>query len=170
MPLPKRRWERLKNRDDETAVIYLTPGGKARLERDLIDLEKNQQPQAISDVSRTVAMGDLSENAEYQEAKHRLARIHGRIFSIKDRLRRVVLIQKNPQTNGTIQLGSTVTVLVRTQEKTYELVGPAEANPSKGRISYLSPVGEALLGHRAGERVTLQTENGEVEYQILSVE
>lgn len=170
MQLPKRRWESLKNRDDEVAPIHLTPAGKKRLERDLLDLEQVQQRQAAEDVSRTGAMGDLSENAEYQEAKHRLARIHGRIFSIKDRLRRVVLIQKNHQPGGRIQLGSTVTVRVHEKEKIYEIVGPAESNPGRGRISYLSPVGAALLGHETGEIILLQTENGEVSYSIVNVE
>ncbi|MBP7134212.1 transcription elongation factor GreA [Patescibacteria group bacterium] len=169
MRLPTRRWEKLKNREDETAVIYLTPAGKQRLEREVDDLEHVQQRQAAEDVARTGAMGDLSENAEYQEAKHRLARIHGRIFSIKDRLRRVVLIQKQ-QAGGVIALGSTVTLEIGGKERIYELVGSSEVNPSRGRISHVSPLGQALLGHKAADVVVLTTENGEMTYLIKSVQ
>ncbi len=168
MRLPTRRWEKLKNREDETAVIYLTPAGKQRLEREVDDLEHVQQRQAAEDVARTGAMGDLSENAEYQEAKHRLARIHGRIFSIKDRLRRVVLIQK--QAGGVIALGSTVTLEVNGKERIYELVGSSEVNPSRGRISHVSPLGQTLLGHKEKDIVILTTENGEMTYLIKSVQ
>lgn len=167
MQLPKRRADKLKNRDDETAIIHLTPAGLTRLKRELRDLEQVQQRQAIEDVSRTVAMGDLSENAEYQEAKHRLARIHGRIFSIKDRLKRVQVIRK--KATHKIQLGSRVILETVRGERTYEIVGPAESNPSRGRISHLSPLGAALLGHPVGIVITLQTEQGEMKYTVKEI-
>lgn len=167
MQLPRRRADRLRNREDETAIIYLTPAGLQHLQEELHDLEYIQQKQAIEDVSRTVAMGDLSENAEYQEAKHRLARIHGRIFSIKDRLKRVQVIQKSGR--QTVQLGSTVVLETPSGTKTYEIVGPTESNPSKGRISHVSPLGAALLGQAAGAGITLTTEEGDRVYTILTI-
>ncbi len=166
MRLPRRRSDKLRSRDDEVAIIHLTPAGLKRLERELEDLEKVQQRQAIEDVSRTVAMGDLSENAEYQEAKHRLARIHSRIFSIKDRLKRVQVIHKKKTT--TIQLGSTVVLGTLRGERTYELVGPAESNPSRGRISHFSPLGAALIGQSVGASIHITTEQGESLYTIVS--
>ena len=167
MQLPKRRSDKFKNRDDETAIIYLTPAGLKRLQEEVHDLEFVQQKQAIEDVSRTVAMGDLSENAEYQEAKHRLARIHSRIFSIKDRLKRVEVIKK--QKSKTAQLGSTVVLQGASGEKICEIVGPAESNPSRGRISHLSPLGSRLLGQTIGSIIKIDTPSGELTYTLTDL-
>jgi transcription elongation GreA/GreB family factor len=166
MRLPIRKSQLLKPQDDED-IVLLTPGAVERLKRELEDLEKVQKPKAIEDVSRSVQMGDLSENAEYREAKPRLSRIESRIFTIKDRLKRVVLIQ-NDQT-GRAGLGTTVVVEVNGARKTYQIVGPRESNPSQGRISHVSPLGTALTGHYAGESVTIQTPNGESSYLIVDV-
>jgi transcription elongation factor GreA len=167
MQLPKRRADKLRNRDDETAIIYLTPQGLKHLESELHDLEHIQQRQAIDDVARTVAMGDLSENAEYQEAKHRLARIHSRIFSIKDRLKRVQVIRKTK--SQTVQLGSTVVLQTADGEKIYEIVGPSESNPRLGRISHISPLGAALIGQAPPASIVVQTEQGERSYFLTSI-
>jgi transcription elongation factor GreA len=166
MQIPKRRHQLLHIREDEGAY-YLTPAAKERMERDLHDLENVQHPRAVEDVSIAVQKGDLSENAEYTEAKARLARIDGRIFSIKERLKRVVLIEKDG--SGTILLGSTVLLWVNGKQKSYTIVGPHETNPAQGRISHQSPLGVALLHHVAGDTVHLETEQGIVEYQIIEV-
>ena len=167
MQLPKRRSQILKKRENESDYDYLTEIGLRRLKETLDDLEK-QQPQAIEDVSVAVAKGDLSENAEYQDARARLSRIQSRIFSIKDRLKRVQVIQ-HPTTPGRIGLGSTVVVETSGKQKTYEIVGPRETNPSRGRISHLSPLGTALMNHFAGESVVIRTDKEEVAYRIIEV-
>lgn len=171
MRLPKRRHELLKTYEEEDAPIPLTKIGLRKLEQELERLQKRDLPQAIEDVARTGAFGDRSENAEYQEAKHRLSRTHSRIFYVTERLKRVILIQK-PRGNQrqVIQLGSHVIVAVNGQEKTYDIVGPSESNPGQGRISHVSPLGTALMGHCADETVTLQTEKGSVDYKILHIE
>ena len=167
MRLPIRKSQLLKPQDDED-IVLLTPGAVERLKRELEDLEKVQKPKAIEDVSRSVQLGDLSENAEYREAKPRLSRIESRIFTIKDRLKRVVLIQKDPSSDR-VQLGSTVVVETAGKRRSYFIVGPRESSPTQGRISHVSPLGLALTGHSAGERVTIQAPNGEVEYQIIEI-
>lgn len=169
MRVPKRQSQILKRqRDDETSPIHLTPKGIQRLKDDLHDLEKNQRPQAVEDVSRSVALGDLSENADYQEAKGRLSRIDGRIFGIRERLKRAVVIEN--EADGRVHLGSTVTLFANGHQTTYQIVGPHESNPSRGRISHVSPLGAALLDHAAGESVKIRTENGEVAYDIIEVQ
>lgn len=166
MRIPQRRSQLLK-RSDEPAVLHLTAQGIQKLKDELERLERYDHPQAVDDVHRFGEMGDRSENAEYQEAKFRLSRTDGRIFSIKDRLKRAVVIQSDA--SDKIQLGSTVVLHVNNQEKTYLIVGPQEANPTQGRISYVSPLGSELLGHGAGEEVTIKTANGETMYKILEV-
>lgn len=168
MQIPKRRSQMLRRQDDAGAVL-LTPDAISRLKRDLEDLIQNQRPRAVEDVSRYVQLGDLSENAEYQEAKSRMARIDGRIFSLQEKLKRASVINTAPDGSGRIQLGSTVELNVNGKYKTYQIVGPQETNPTRGRISHVSPLGSALLGRKAGESVPIKTEGGEVVYNILEV-
>lgn len=165
MQLPKRRAQQQPR--DTQDVIYLTQEGVDRLHRELADLER-QKPQAIDDVSRSIQLGDLSENAEYQEAKHRLARIHSRVFSINDRLRRVRVIQTN-DTGDEVTLGSTVTLEINGQQRVYQIVGPSEANPTRGRISHVSPLGSALVHKCIGDVVTIETASGRADYRILNI-
>lgn len=166
MRLPVRKSQQLRRRDDE-GPIPLTPEGILRLEDDLKRLESVERPRAVEDVSVAVAKGDLSENAEYQEAKSRLARIDGRIFSITDRLKRAVTIEKGA--SDRVELGSSVTVVADGKRKTYLIVGPSESNPSHGRISHVSPLGSALIGNSVGDVVTVSTERGDVEYRIEGI-
>lgn len=167
MRLPIRRSQRLKRYDDDDK-IHLTPEGYSRLKEDLARLER-EKPTAVEDVVRTGAFGDFSENAEYQEAKFRLRRINARIFSISDRMKRVVLIGSVPSKEGVTELGSTVVIESAGVQKTYRIVGPSEAAPARGRISHVSPLGQALIGHAAGESVTVTTETGERKYVIIRV-
>lgn len=150
-------------------VVYLTPTAIQRMKDEIDDLEQRQMPKAIEDVARAVAQGDLSENAEYKEARPRLSRIQSRIFALKDRLKRVVVIETGASPLGVIRLGSTVLVRVTGKEKTYQIVGPRESNPSQGRISHVSPLGSALMGHHVGDDVSFQAPNGEMVYRILEV-
>ena len=156
----------LKKRDD-IGPIYLTSAGIERLKRELVTLEK-EHPEAAEDVYRLAQLGDFSENAEYQEAKYRLRRMNDRMESIKERLKRLVEIEEG-SADGRVQIGSTVKMKVNGKEKIYQIVGPAEVNPARGRISYLSPLGSALLDHAAGDEVPIQTEGGEVTYLIWQV-
>jgi transcription elongation factor GreA len=169
MRLPKRRHELLKTYEEEGLPVYLTAEGARRLEAELKRLETKDQKQAIEDVARTGAFGDRSENAEYQEAKHRLSRTHSRIFYIKERLKRVVVIRKTKKAAHVITLGSTVVLQTGNKERTYEIVGPSESNPANGRISHVSPLGEALLGHAVGDSVDIETANGKMTYSILRI-
>ncbi len=86
---------------------------------------------------------------------------------IKDRLKRAIITQASD--DGRVAMGSTVTVEVHWNERTYQLVGPHEANPSQGRISHLSPVGAALLNRKVGETVRVENESGGTEYRIILI-
>lgn len=169
MRVPKRKAEML-SRASRQADHYLTPEKMGRLRADLADLESTQRPKAVEDLTRAREMGDLSENAAYSEAKARLGRIDGRIFSIKDRLKNAVAIEAGPDPSGRIRIGSTVTVETDDKRRTYQILGSQETNPAAGRISHLSPLGSALLGRRAGETATIRNADGnEVAYRVVSV-
>lgn len=167
MRIPQRRAQQWKN-VQANDVGYLTATAIERLKRDLERLEKEERPTAVEDVTRYGQLGDFSENAEYQEAKHRLRRIDSRIFSITQRLKQAVVIL-SPQQTDHAQLGSTVIVEHDGQQKIYHIVGPQETNPTQGRISHLSPLGSALMGHRIADVVTIQTADRKTIYTIIDV-
>lgn len=160
MRLPIRRAERLKTGGDD-GPVQLTKEGLEKLKRKLEQLEKQDLPEAIEDVRRTAEFGDFSENAEYQEAKWRMRRLHGQIFGLKEKIKHAAIIEPDASLVGTVQLGSTVVVKKDSSQQTFHIVGPDEADPGKGWISYLSPLGRALIGRAVGEEVN--------EYRIQSI-
>lgn len=166
MRLPKRKPGKYAGAETDR---YLTPEKARRLEDDLKVLDSVERPKAIADLSAAKEMGDLSENAAYTEAKARLARIEGRMHSIRERLKNAVFIEKGPGSEGEAKLGATVIVRVNGKEKAYELVGAQETDPSRGRISYLSPLGAALMDRKAGESFTVDVNGKRLEGEILEV-
>ncbi len=116
-------------------------------------------------------MGDLSENADYIQAKEEQGFLEGRIQELDQILHNVVIIDEKTKTTDRVDIGSTVTVQESTfPEETYFLVGPKEADPVNGRISYASPIGKALIGHKVGEKVVVDTPNGKIHLKIIKVE
>jgi transcription elongation factor GreA len=168
MRVPSRRSEKdqeLKPQLDN----YFTPATIERMKHELIDLETKQRPVAADEVFRTGQMGDLSENAAYQFAKAHLRKINHRILVLTDRLSLAIPIQSN-QADGKVKIGSVVTVVNDAgQEFKYEIFGSHEADPFKGRISFSSPLGQALLGRQVGELVKVTLPQGEVSYTIKRV-
>ena len=166
MQFPKKRLsDALKIRDD--SPIYLTPEGLKHLQEQLVCLKK-ALPDFINETRRTAAYGDRSDNAEYKEAKSILRRTHRQIFSIENQLRRATIITSGQNAKGTAQLGSIV--LLESEEgvqNTFRILGPHETDPGKGLISHQSPLGAALINHRKGDSVVIQTENGAKEYRII---
>lgn len=168
MQVPKRKSEtdRLAGRQEDH---YLTPEKLRRLKADLEDLEKNQRPKTVEDLARAREMGDLSENAAYTEAKARLARIDGRIFSLKERIKNAIVIETGADPSGRIRIGSTVVLSVGGKQRTYQILGSQETNPAAGRISHLSPLGAGLMNRRAGETVTVTADGRDIVYAIMEV-
>lgn len=139
----------------------------AELEKKLAQLKKSQ-PGAARDVARLAEMGDFSENVEYQIAKGRLRGINHRIFLIETQLAQAVLI-KPKKAGQTVELGHTVTIESDNRKKVYQILGSSETVPEKGIISHLSPIGQALMGRKLGEKVKIQLGNKEVEYEIIKI-
>jgi len=148
---------------------YLTPEGELKLKAELTELTGPRREELALRLRSAIQMGDLSENADYHKAKEDQAFLEGRIQEIEAVLRSAIIIEK---TNGdTVNVGSHVTV----QEDNYDpekyyLVGAKEADPRNGKISNESPIGQALLGHKAGEVVEAETPGGKVKFKILKVE
>lgn len=166
MRVPKRKSEEDRRKLQDNGPIYLSKVGIEKLKR-TIEHIKRDIPPAQDELQRTREMGDLSENAAYQIAKHNLRRMQGRLFHLTERLKNAIEIQ--PDDSGIAQLGSMVVIAQGTGEKTYEIVGPLEADPLKGRISNISPLGNALLGHKKGDTVSYRLPSGEQQVRILNV-
>jgi transcription elongation GreA/GreB family factor len=164
MRVPTRKSQKLKIPKDE-GPLYLTKGGIEKLERRLERVESTELPQAIEDTRRTGEFGDFSENAEYQEAKGRMRRLHNSVTIIKEKLKRAVLIEADEGVRG-VQIGSTVVLQTHGGDrKTFEIVGPSETDPIRGRLSYRSPLGASLMGREVGESV----EAALINYTIVDI-
>ncbi len=139
------------------------------LERELERLKKGSRPKVIAEVQRLAADGDFSENAAYQIAKGRLRGINRRILEVENLLKRAQIIE--PQANdGTVRLGSSVTVLANGKERIFQILGSAETDPAKGIISHNSPIGRALIGRKKGEQVEVLLADKTVYYKIIRIE
>jgi transcription elongation GreA/GreB family factor len=156
------------SRDSDGEPVYLTPEGIEKLQNELARL-KARLPVAAEETARTAAYGDRSDNAEYKQAKGTLRRMHYRIFEIETQLKHAVAIKVDAKKAGVIQLGSTVYLEVNGKEKKFQIVGPDETDPPRGRISYLSPLGAALLKHKKDDVVEIKTAAGVQEYRILKI-
>ncbi|MCU0521964.1 MAG: transcription elongation factor GreA [Anaerolineae bacterium] len=153
-------------------AVYLTPEGKAQAEQELSDLVNVKRPALAERLHFAIKQGDLSENADYQAAKEEQAFLEGRILHLQHVLRVGQLINTGEaSSDGRVKLGSVITVIEEGYDdtETYYLVGRTEADPSKGRISHASPLGKALLGHVAGDTVSIAAPAGRMSFKILEV-
>ena len=148
---------------------FLTRSAIARLERERERLETQDRPKAVDDLRQAREMGDLSENFAYSEAKARLARIDGRIFGISERLKFAVPIEEGAGAGGAVRVGATVVVEVGGKTKEFQILGTQESDPSRGRISYHSPLGAALMGKKAGDTATIAGGGRDITYRIVEV-
>ena len=163
----RRQQRPIRLEDDEP--IPLTQEGLKRLKEKLARL-KESLPGIIDETQRTAAYGDRSDNAEYKDAKSTLRRTQSHILHIEDQLRRVSIIKMGQTTSGKIALGSTVTLESEKGTRSiFQIVGSHETNPTKGRISHLSPFGKALIGHLKNDMVTIKTPAGETLYRVVEV-
>lgn len=149
----------------------LTRDGYEAIKRELQELIKVQRPAITARIGEARALGDLSENFDYHDAKRQQGMVEGRIAELKRILDDATVVE-NPVSDGSVGIGCKVVVkdLEEDFEDEYMIVGPPEANPSEGKISYESCVGSALMGHRAGDKVSVTTPAGVFEYEIISVE
>jgi transcription elongation factor GreA len=149
---------------------YLTAEGAIRLKEELRHLTGPARDALAARLRAAIQQGDLSENADYSAAKEDQAFLEGRIQELQQILSNAVIIDEMEQKTNEVGIGSTVTV----QEddfppETYFVVGPKEANPTNGRISHASPIGKALIGHKAGDTVIVTTPGGEIHLKITEI-
>lgn len=151
--------------------IFLTAEGAVRLKAELEQLKGAGREEMARRLRAAVQMGDLSENADYHKAKEDQGFLEGRIRELEYLLKNATIIEQNGNQVGVVDIGSHVTIQEADYpEETYHLVGAKEADPRNGRISNESPIGSALLGHRAGDNVVVETPGGKIHLKILKIE
>ena len=150
-------------------TVSLTKVGKEKLEQELLELKKTKRPEVIERIRRAKDFGDLSENAEYEDARNEQSFIEGKIQEIEYILKYADIVSGNGH-KGVAELGSRVKIDLDGEKVEYELVGSTEADPSSGKISIESPIGSAIAGKKAGESTLANTPGGELKIKVLKVE
>jgi len=147
----------------------LTPQGYKKLEDELKQLKEERVPEIAEKIKQAKELGDLSENAEYHAAKEEQAIVNGRIAEISQLLKGGEIVDPAHKQAGIVSVGSLVQVKNGDGDKTFTIVGSNESDPLQGKISNESPIGEALLGRKEGDKVEVRLPDGGVTYEIISV-
>jgi len=157
----------------EYMVEYMSSEGLEKLKKELDYLKNTKRKEIVESLQKAIDFGDLSENAEYLEAKETQSFVEGRILELEALLKEAVIVSKKRQ-GDSAQIGSTVLVSLDSPQKSdnekFEIVGAEEANPLEGKISADSPFGKAVLSKRKGNIIQVETPRGRVYYKILEIE
>ncbi len=150
---------------------FITQQGLQELKDQLEHLKVVVRKEISEKIKVARSFGDLSENAEYDEAKNEQAEVEAQIAQLEEKIKTVIVIDESDIDSDSVSLGTTVKILdiEEDEELEFAVVGSAEADLSKGKLSYESPVGAALLHHKVGEVVTVTTPSGSSEFKILEI-
>ena len=149
--------------------ILLTAEGYLELEQELNDLKLNKRPEVIKALKEARALGDLSENADYDAARDEQAKLEGRIKELEYKLEKATIMDNS--TKDIVSIGSTVTIQYVEDEETeeYKIVGSLEADPFNNKISNESPIGAAIIGKKVSDVASVETPNGSFDIKIVSI-
>ena len=149
----------------------LTQEGYNKIEEEVEYLKTIKRKEVAERIKVAISFGDLSENAEYDEAKNEQAQVEERIIKLESMIRRAVIIDESKIDSNVVTIGSIVKVndMDFEEEVEYTIVGSAEADPYEGKISNESPVGKALLGRTIGDIVDVQVPDGVAKFEILEI-
>lgn len=151
--------------------VFLTAEGLDKLENELDELKSVRRKEVAERIKQALDFGDISENAEYDQAKNEQAKLEERIARLETILRNAKLIDEDEITTHVVGIGSKVVVkdLEFDEEMEYTIVGSAEADPYCGKISNESPLGKSLLGSKSGEVIDVQVPDGVIKYKVLNI-
>ena len=147
---------------------YLSKEGLEQIRQELDELVNVRRAEVATRIHEAKEHGDITENAEYEDAKNEQAFVEGRIQTLSALVKNAVVIEENHSSTH-VQIGSTVTLQSEGGKESFQIVGSAEAAPAEGKISNESPVGRALLGRKKGDEITVSVPAGDYKYKILSI-
>ena len=150
-------------------TVYLTQEGLDELKKELDNLINVRRPENIQAIKEARALGDLSENAEYDAARNEQAQIEGRIKQLEKMLENVSIIED--VNTDSVGIGNTVSIkyVDDDEEDEYKIVGSQEADPFESKISNESPIAKALFDHKVGDIVTVESPNGSYQVEIIDI-
>jgi len=151
--------------------VYLTPEGYKALEQELNHLRTVRRQEVANRLHAALGEGELIENAELEDARREQSFVEGRILALEEQLRKASIIETTKTNNGIVDVGSRVTIqeIGTDSPEHYFVVGSAEADPAHGKISNESPLGEAVLGKRVGDKAIVQAPDGDIVFEVLNV-
>ncbi|HYG76734.1 MAG TPA: transcription elongation factor GreA [Planctomycetota bacterium] len=151
-------------------TVPMTKEGLDKLNAEVAELEE-RRPKVLQQIKEAREKGDLSENAEYHAAREDLSMLEGRIRELKDKVSRAVIVDKTKIGGDTVVFGATVKLLSLSdnEEEEYTLVGEGENDPLNGRILTTSPMGQALLTKKVGDKVEVPTPKGALKFKVLEI-
>jgi transcription elongation factor GreA len=152
--------------------VILTPEGLANLKAELDTLTTARRREVAQRIKEAREFGDISENAEYDDAKNEQAMLEARIASLEDKLRSATVVDSSDISTDVVGVGSVVHVKDESSGTStkYTIVGSAEASPAEMKLSNESPIGKALLGHKRGEQVVITTPRGQRKLKITKID
>lgn len=148
-------------------AIYLTKEGLEKLKKELAELRDVKVPEVAKRIQVARDNGDISENAEYDAAKHEQAVIEGKIKELEDILKNAVVTEEKK--SDKVSVGSKVKLHIDGQDVEFHIVGPVEADPMNKKISHESPMGSALLGKKVGEKIDVEAPMGKITYTVVEI-
>ena len=154
--------------DSEEAVVITKEGLKA-LEQELEQLKTVRRKQVAERLKEAISYGDLSENSEYEEAKNEQAFVEGRILELEGQVKNAKVIDEKHHSKQVVEIGTKVKIQHtkrKTEEYEFTIVGSTEADPFNNRVSNESPMGEALMGAKQGDKVTVDAPSGKAEFEV----
>lgn len=151
--------------------VILTAEGLKKLQDEIDYLSTTKRDEVAQRIKEAREFGDISENSEYDDAKNEQAMLEHRITQLQEKLSRARVVRTSEIPTDRVQLGARITLRDLDDDEVveYTLVGSAEANPMEGRVSNESPLGQAVIGHRVGDVVTVPAPAGSVRYEVLEI-
>ncbi len=156
--------------NDNKQAVLLTKEGLRKLQEELDQLKTVGRKEVADRLAEAISYGDLSENSEYDEAKNQQAFVEGRILELEEQIKNAQIVESSTVEKGVIQIGSKVTLKRKGSDThEYSIVGSTEADPMAHKISNESPVGAAIIGKKAKDKVKVKAPGGTFEYEIQKV-
>lgn len=148
---------------------FITQEGLKKLKKEIEELKTVKRREMADRIQEAKELGDLSENAEYVDAKNEQAFIEGRILEIESILKYATVIKQKNKSSSTVEVGSRIKIQDGEEPKEYVIVGSNEADPSAGKISNESPLGQAFLGKKIGDVIDINVPQGTKKFKIIAI-
>ncbi len=152
----------------DASIHYLSHESLEALKKEYETVKNQTIPDIAKRIDEAKQQGDLSENAEYHQAREDMSWAQGRLIEVEQLINNSKIIKH--EKSDSVAVGSKVKIKVGSNERDYTIVGPQEVSPAKGFISNESPIGSSLLGHKVGDKVTVEVPAGKQVYQIMGIE